>query len=298
MQVTAVGLTAMPNGDGSLPSIDLVTFGACQKDNPAASALDPNVRTDGRTHHSLTHSLRQFWLRTDERPPPGWLAVVCGQSPGTLSKVPLSSIKLPGQHRWLLDKFDEEEDKRRASNPAPAAPAAAAAAAPVTANATTATATAKPNTTVPAPAVTTVEVAPLGTTVVGGQCKAFSDNGHARLVLCVDKPVWDAASGVEITRANLTNNGTVALCNVTMKVGGRTDTRTQGGRQGGADGRVCVGCLWCRQVDGWGKHVHSVWPEWVRDSNWALYFNINQTINIGQSHRHRQKAAARQGGRV
>lgn len=53
MQVTAVGLTAMPNGDGSLPSIDLVTFGACQKDNPAASALDPNVRTD-RTTPSLT----------------------------------------------------------------------------------------------------------------------------------------------------------------------------------------------------------------------------------------------------
>ena len=39
------------------------------------------------------------------------------------------------------------------------------------------------------------------------------------------------------------------------------------------------------QVDGWGKHVHSVWPEWVRDSNWALYFNINQTINIGQPDR-------------
>lgn len=223
--------------------------------------------------------------------------MVC-QSPGTLSKVPLSSIKLPGQHRWLLDKFDEEEDKRRASNPAPAAPAAAAAAAPVTANATTATA-AKPNTTVPASPAATVEVAPLGTTVVGGQCKAFSDNGHARLVLCVDKPVWDAASGVEITRANLTNNGSVALCNVTMKVGGRTDTRTQTGRQAGRAGLTDV-CVWvvCGQVDGWGKHVHSVWPEWVRDSNWALYFNINQTINIGQSHRHRQKAAARQGGRV
>jgi hypothetical protein len=30
-----------------------------------------------------------------------------------------------------------------------------------------------------------------------------------------------------------------------------------------------------------GPHVHAVWPEWANSNTWAVFFNINQTINIG-----------------
>lgn len=52
----------------------------------------------------------------------------------------------------------------------------------------------------------------------GGECRSFTDGGNGHMVLCVDHGALNQADRVMQSNANLTNTGSVPLCNVTIKV--------------------------------------------------------------------------------